>query len=89
MHALVPNDLPDANHNVSRNTDLLIDSGASSHMTPHRSDLLCNIERSQAVVEVADGALIKAKVRGTARIKVHDINAANQSCAFLDSHDDS
>jgi hypothetical protein len=83
MHALVPNDLPDANHDVSRNADLLIDSGASSHMTPHRSDLLCNLERSQAHVEVADGALIKAEVRGTARIKLHDINAANQSCDVL------
>jgi hypothetical protein len=52
-------------------------------MTPHRSDLLHNIERSQAIVEVANGVLIKAELRGTARIKLHDINDANQSCDIL------
>jgi hypothetical protein len=52
-------------------------------MTPHRSDPLCNVERSQAVVEIANGALIKAKLRGTARIKPHDINDANQLCDIL------
>jgi hypothetical protein len=83
MHALAPNDPPAADHTVSRITDWLIDSGASSHMTPHRSDLLYNVERSQAIVEVANGVLIKAELCGTVRIKLHDINDANQSCDVL------
>ena len=38
--------------------DWLIDSGASSHMTPHAEDLILNVEEFNAVVQVAKGVLI-------------------------------
>ena len=33
--------------------DWLIDSGASSHMTPHAEDLILNVEEFNALVQVA------------------------------------
>jgi transposase InsO family protein len=80
MNAIVPHD---TDNPVSRISDWLIDSGASSHMTPHRSDLVHNVERSHAIVEVANGVLIRAELRGTVRIKLVDINDATQSCDIL------
>jgi hypothetical protein len=80
MNTMVPHD---TDNPVSRISDWLIDSGASSHMTPHRSDLVHNVERSHAIVEVANGVLIRAELRGTVRIKLVDINDAEQSCDIL------
>ncbi len=48
--------------------DWLIDSGASSHMTPYAEDLILNVEESNAVVQVANGVLIRAQSRGAAQI---------------------
>ena len=52
-------------------------------MTPHRSDLIDNVERSHAIVEVANGVLIHATLRGTVRIKLKDLNDPNRSCDIL------
>jgi hypothetical protein len=55
--------------------DCLIDSGASSHMTPHAEDFILNVEESHAVVQIADGALIRAELCGTVQIRIQDLNA--------------
>ena len=68
---------------VSRISDWLIDSGASSIVTLHRSDLHCNVERFHAIVKVASGVLIDAKLRGAICIKLTDINDTNRSCDIL------
>jgi hypothetical protein len=62
---------------VSSIRDWLLDSGASTHMTPNRCDLISNIEPSTAIVEVANGALIRAELRGTVRIRLTDIHDHN------------
>ena len=83
LHTLVTDVAPATTTTVSHITDWLIDSGASSHMTPHRSDLLANVERSHAIVEVANGVLIHATLRGTVRIKLTDLDDPARSCDIL------
>jgi hypothetical protein len=61
-------------------SDWLIDSGASSHMTPHLNDLILNVTDSNAVVQVANGVLIQANQCGTVRIRIQDINNDNITC---------
>jgi hypothetical protein len=71
-------------HSMLRNW--LTDSGASSHVTPHVEDLILNVEESNAVVQVANGALIRAELRGTARIRIQDLNDPRITCDIL-AHD--
>jgi hypothetical protein len=67
--------------------DWLIDSGASSHMTPHIEDLILNVEESNAVVQVANGVLIQAELCGTIRIRIQDLNDPRITCNILVVHD--
>jgi hypothetical protein len=63
--------------------DWLIDSGASSHMTNDEADLVLNREESNAIVQVANGALIRAELRGTVRVRIQDLNNPHISCDML------
>jgi hypothetical protein len=84
MHTLVSQDnLNDDDQRVSSILGWLFDSGASSHMTPNQQDLQYNIEPSTAVVEVANGVLIRAQRRGTVRIRLTDINDSRHTCDIL------
>jgi hypothetical protein len=60
--------------------DWLIDSGASSHMTNNAADLVLNIEESNAVVQVANGVLMRAESRGTVRARIQDLVDPHLSC---------
>ena len=51
----------------------LIDSGCSNHMTPFKDDLIMDIERSRALVQVANGTVVKAPLNGTALFRFTDI----------------
>jgi hypothetical protein len=64
-------------------SDWLTDSGASSYMTNDESDLVLNVEESLAVVQVANGVLIRAQLRGTVRIRIQDLNDPHISCDIL------
>jgi hypothetical protein len=61
----------------------LINSGASSHMTNNLTDLVLNIEESAAVVQVANGVLIRAQQRGTVRIRIQDLHDPHITCDIL------
>jgi hypothetical protein len=63
--------------------DWLIDSGALSHMTNNEADLALNREESNAVVQVANGVLIRAELRGTVRVRIQDLNHPHISCNML------
>jgi hypothetical protein len=63
--------------------DWLIDSGASSHMTNDPTDLVLNVEESAAVVQVANGVLIRAQQRGTVRIRIQDLQDPHITCDIL------
>ena len=52
----------------------LIDSGASNHMTPVLSDLIADVTPCTQLVQVANGVIIPAPKKGTARIRLFDIN---------------
>jgi hypothetical protein len=60
--------------------DWLINSGASSHMTNNAANLVLNIEESNAVVQVANGVLMRAESRGTARARMQDLVDPHLSC---------
>jgi hypothetical protein len=51
----------------------LIDSGASSYMTPYRSDFFDALDDSKAFVEVANGILVPAAGEGSVKIRIMDI----------------
>ena len=55
-------------------TQWLIDSGCSAHMTPHLSDLSKDILPSEAMVQVANGNIVRANKQGTALITLTDIH---------------
>ena len=63
--------------------DWLISSGVSSHITPHAEDSILNVEESNAVVQVANGVLIRAELRGTVRIRLQDLNDPRITCDIL------
>lgn len=65
--------------------DWLIDSGASSHMSPHAEDLIMNVKESDAVVQVASGVIVRAELRGTVqiRIRIQDLNDPRITCDIL------
>jgi hypothetical protein len=63
--------------------DWLIDSGVSFHMTNDEANLALNQEESNAVVQVADGVLTRAELRGTVRVCVQDLNDPHISCDML------
>jgi hypothetical protein len=52
-------------------------------MTPNQQDLQYNIEPSTAIVEVANGVLIRAQQRGTVQIRLTDINDSRRTCDIL------
>jgi hypothetical protein len=84
MHTLVSQDnLNDDDQRVSSIRGWLIDSGASSHMTPNQHELQYNIEPSTAIVEVANGLFIRAQRRGTVQIRLTDINDSRRTCDIL------
>ena len=45
---------------ISSMSDWLIDSGCSNHMTPFKEDLIRDVSKSQAIIEVANGNLVKS-----------------------------
>ncbi len=49
-------------------------------MTNNATDLVLNIEESNAVVQVANGVLIRAESRGTVRVRIQDILDPRLSC---------
>ena len=51
----------------------LIDSGCSNHMTPFLDDIIQDSEPSEAVIEVANGNIVKATISGTVLLRIIDI----------------
>ena len=49
-------------------------------MTNNAADLALNVEESNAVVQVANGALIRAESRGTVRVRIQDTLDPQLSC---------
>ena len=62
----------------------LIDSGCSTHMTPFAQDLLMDHESTEAVVEVANGNIVKAAKRGTALVRIVDVDTQNAYDIYLE-----
>ena len=62
----------------------LIDSGCSNHMTPHPEDLIMDISSTKSLVEVANGNIVKAPKKGTAKIKITDIKTNNTYSILLE-----
>ena len=54
-------------------SEWLVDSGCSIHMTPYESDLITDKKKSNVLVQVANGNIVKAQSIGTTRIKINDI----------------
>ena len=52
----------------------LIDSGCSNHTTPYKDDLVIDIRESESLVQVANGNLVKAPLKGTIQLHLIDIN---------------
>ena len=59
-------------HKYSELSEWLIDSGCSNHMTPFEDDLISDVTKSKALVEVANGNIVKAPKKGTVKIKIVD-----------------
>jgi hypothetical protein len=62
---LQPNETPSDHPNHSLLQDWLVDSSGSSHVTDNLANLVLNVGESDAIVQVADGVLIQAKLCGT------------------------
>ena len=54
------------------NTDWLIDSGCTTHMTPEGSDFVGPLEEYHTLVEIANGAMVEVSKRGTVKLRIND-----------------
>ena len=76
---------PATSQPLSCMSDWLIDSGCSNHMTPFKEDLIRDVCKSQAIIEVANGNLVKAPLQGTARIRIIDVKTNISRDILLDN----
>ena len=53
-------------------------------MTPFESDLVLDLESTDAVIEVANGNIVKANKRGTALIQIVDIDTHEEFDVYLE-----
>ena len=62
----------------SQLTNLILDSGATCHMTPEVTDFIPgSLEDTDKYIEVADGHHVTAKQKGSVRIQMFDNNGEN------------
>ena len=65
-------------------TDWLVDSGCSISMTPFLEDLVSDVTKAAAVVEVATGVLTQAPLQGTVKIHIQDIYTHDECYVLLE-----
>ena len=71
--ATMANSSQRTSHKYSEFSEWLIDSGCSNHMTPFANDLITDVSNSTSLVEVANGNIMKAPKKGTALIRIIDV----------------
>ena len=63
----------DISQQFSELSEWLIDSGCSNHMTPFADNLISDITKSKSLVEVANGNIVEVPKKGTALIRIVDV----------------